>query len=193
MVEYLTGTGHDDYQTPLRYGLKDFSKDDMLNRYLNCLRYQDFFVKNLINQYEELGHYEDTIFVIYGDHGEGFGEHGRWRHEDVIWEEGARVPLIIHAPGSFEDGERVKGLVNHTDILPTVLDLLGFELKGGEYPGYSLLNPIPEDRTLFFSCFHDDKRALRVSGASRSTSTTTITSPKSSSISPKTPSRNTTS
>ncbi len=131
MVKYLTGTGHHDYQVPLRYGLKDFSKDDMLNRYLNCLRYQDFFVRNLINQYKELGHYEDMVFVIYGDHGEGFGEHGRWRHEDVIWEEGARVPLIIHAPWFFEDGERVEGLVNHTDILPTVLDLLGYELPEG--------------------------------------------------------------
>jgi lipoteichoic acid synthase len=162
MVKYLTGTGHHDYQTPLRYGLKDFSKDDMLNRYLNCLRYQDFFVRNLIEQYKELGYYEDTIFVIYGDHGEGFGEHGRWRHEDVIWEEGARVPLIIHVPGWFESGERVKGLSNHTDILPTALDLLGYEVVGEdvEYPGYSLLHPLPEDRTLFFSCFHDDVKGL---------------------------------
>jgi lipoteichoic acid synthase len=39
MVTYLTGTGHDDYQTPLRYGYENFSKDDLLNRYLNCLRY----------------------------------------------------------------------------------------------------------------------------------------------------------
>ncbi len=41
MAKYLTGTGHHDYQVPLRYGLEDFSKDDKLNRYLNCLRYQD--------------------------------------------------------------------------------------------------------------------------------------------------------
>jgi len=162
MVMYLTGTGHDDYQTPLRYGLENFSQDDMLNRYLNCLRYQDFFVRNLVNQYKELGYYEDTIFVLYGDHGEGFGEHGRWRHEDVIWEEGARVPLIVHVPGRFEGGERVKGLSNHTDILPTVVDLLGYEVVGEdvEYPGYSLLHPLPEDRTLFLSCFHDDKRGV---------------------------------
>jgi arylsulfatase A-like enzyme len=98
--------------------------------------------------------------VIYGDHGEGFGEHGCWRHEDVIWEEGARVPLLIHAPGGLEGGNRVKGLSNLTDILPTVLDLLGYELNKGEYPGYSLLRSLPEDRTLFFSCFHDDKKGL---------------------------------
>ena len=50
--------------------------------------------------------------------------------------------------------------MNHTDILPTVLDLLGFDLKEEQYPGYSLLGPIPVDRTLFFSCFHDDVKGL---------------------------------
>jgi lipoteichoic acid synthase len=158
MVKYLMGTGHHDYQAPSRYGYEPFSDEEPLNSYLNCLRYQDFFVKTLMNQYKELGYYEDTIFVLYGDHGEGFGEHGRWRHEDVIWEEGARVPLIIHAPGWFEGGKRVEGLSNHTDILPTVLDMLGYEVVGEdlEYPGYSLLHPLPEDRTLFLSCFHDN-------------------------------------
>jgi arylsulfatase A-like enzyme len=119
-------------------------------------------VKNLIEHYKELGYYEDTILVIYGDHGEGFGEHDRWRHEDVIWEEGARVPLLIHAPGRFEGGERVEGLANHTDILPTVLDMLGYEVVGEdvEYPGYSLLRPLTEDPTLFFRCFHDEVKGL---------------------------------
>ena len=161
MGKYLTGTGHHDYQTSLRYGHENFSNDDVLNRYLNCLRYQDFFVRNLIEQYKELGYYEDTIFVLYGDHGEGFGEHDRWRHEDVIWEEDARVPLLIHAPGWFKGGERVKGLSNHTDILPTVLEMLDYELEDEEqYSGYSLLRPLPEERTLFFSCFHDDEKGL---------------------------------
>src|ERR687890_870808 len=58
MVKYLTGTGHEEYLVPSRYGREHFSNDEILDRYLNCLRYQDFFVKNLINQYKELGYYE---------------------------------------------------------------------------------------------------------------------------------------
>jgi lipoteichoic acid synthase len=55
----------------------------------------------------------------------------------------------------------VEGLSNHTAILPTVLDMLGDELVWEqEYPGYSLLRPLPEDRTLFLSCFHDDTKGL---------------------------------
>jgi phosphoglycerol transferase MdoB-like AlkP superfamily enzyme len=157
LAKYLTGTGHHDYQPPTRYGLKDFSEDDRLNRYLNCIRYQDIFLKNLFDQYKELGLYDKTIFVLYGDHGEGFGEHGRYVHEDNPYEESLRVPLIIHAPGWFEDSKRVEGPTNLTDILPTVLEMLGYEVKDGEYPGYSLLHSLPEERSLMFSCFNKDK------------------------------------
>src|SRR5918997_138329 len=156
LAQYLTGTGHDDYQClSTRYASEDFSEDDELNRYLNCLRLQDIFLKNLFDQYKELGLYENTVFVIYGDHGEAFGEHRRFQHDDAIWEEGLKVPFLIHAPGWLEHGERVKGLSNHTDILPTVLEMLGYEVKDGGYTGYSLLHQLPENRTLMFSCFHD--------------------------------------
>jgi arylsulfatase A-like enzyme len=167
VAEYLTGTGHHDYQPPSRYGRRDFSEDELVNRYLNSIRYLDFFVKNLIDQYKGLGLYENTIFVIYGDHGEGFGEHGRFQHDDVVWEEGLRVPLIIHAPGWFGNGERVRGLSNHTDVLPTVLEMLGYEVKNGEYPGYSLLRPLPEDRALTFGCFHEEQCLASIEGSEK--------------------------
>jgi len=153
VAEYLTNTGHDEYRClNTRYGSKNFSEDDLLNHYLNCLRLQDIFLQNLFQQYQDLGLYDKTIFVLFGDHGEGFGEHGRFMHGDTIWEEGLKVPLIIHAPGWFEDGKRVEDLSNYTDVLPTVLEMLGYEVKDGQYPGYSLLHELPEDRTLRFSC-----------------------------------------
>src|SRR5215208_6669220 len=153
VAEYLTGTGHSDYQClNTHYGSEDFSNEEPLNSYLNCMRLQDIFLKNLIDQYKKLGLYENTIFVFFGDHGEGFGEHDRLLHGDTIYEEGLRVPLIIHVPGWFENGERVNGLSSQIDILPTILEMLGYEVKDGEYAGYSLLHPQPEERTLFFSC-----------------------------------------
>jgi arylsulfatase A-like enzyme len=164
VAEYLTSTGHHDYFPPTRYGHEDFVEDDKLNRYLNCVHYLDFFLKNLVEQYKKLGLYEDTIFVIFGDHGDGFGEHGRYVHEDNPYEESLKVPLIIHAPWRFQHGERVEELSNLTDILPTVLDLLGYEVMGGKYPGYSLLRPIPEGRTLFFSCTNRDKCLASIKG-----------------------------
>jgi lipoteichoic acid synthase len=164
VAEYLTSTGHHDYLPPTRYRHEDFVEDDKLNRYLNCVHYLDYFLKNLIEQYKKLGLYENTIFIIFGDHGDGFGEHGRYVHEDNPYEESLKIPLIIHAPWMSELGERVEELANLTDILPTVLDLLGYEVMGGKYPGYSLLRPLPEERTLFFSCTNREKCLASIKG-----------------------------
>jgi lipoteichoic acid synthase len=49
MVKYLTGTGHHDYRVPSTYCYEHFADEEPLNSYLNCLRYQDRFVKNLID------------------------------------------------------------------------------------------------------------------------------------------------
>ncbi len=168
MAQYLTGTGHDDYQCiPNRYGYEYFADDALIDSYLNCMRMLDHFLENLINQYKEMGLYEETIFVVYGDHGEGFGEHGRYLHGDTIYEEGLRVPLLIHAPGRFEGGERVGGLSNQTDIVPTVLEMLGYNVEDGSYPGYSLLHPLPGDRTLRFSCITDRKCLASIRGTEK--------------------------
>jgi lipoteichoic acid synthase len=165
MAEYLTGTGHHDYQClGTSYGDENFSNDDLVNHYLNCMRLQDIFVKNLFDQYKKLGLYDNTIFVLYGDHGEGFGEHGLYVHDDIPYQEGLKVPLMIHAPGLLQGGERVTGLSNHTDILPTVLEMLGYEVKNGQYPGYSLLHGLPADRTLKFNCFHEDQCLASIKG-----------------------------
>ena len=168
LAQYLTGTGHHHYQClSTRYGSEDFGEEDELNRYLNCLKLQDIFLKNLFDQYKELELYDNTIFVIFGDHGEAFGEHGRLQHDDVMWEEGLKVPLVIHDPTRFHGGERVEGLSNLTDILPTVVEMLGFEVEGGEYPGYSLLRVLPENRTLMFSCFHEKACLASIEGSEK--------------------------
>ena len=153
LTTYLTVTPHHDYVVPDRYGKKTFSKDEVLNRYLNTVRYQDFFLKNLFAQYKELGLYEDTIFVILGDHGEGFGEHGLEQHDNTIYDEGLHIPFLIHDPRRPESG-RIETPVNALDVLPTLADLLGYRIGGGIYPGTSMLSA-SEDRTLMASCYHE--------------------------------------
>jgi phosphoglycerol transferase MdoB-like AlkP superfamily enzyme len=155
MATYLTITAHDDYGVPSRYGEKQFSEDPLLNRYQNTVRYQDFFVRNLIQQYKDMGLYEDTVFVITGDHGEAFGEHGRFQHDKVPYEEGVKIPMMIHDPkrqGWTSGGASVDGLANQLDLLPSITGLLGYRVEGGEYPGEPLWN-LPENGTLNFSCW----------------------------------------
>ena len=154
LATYLTVTAHHNYVVPETYGERKFARDEELNRYLNTVRYQDYFLRNLFDQYRELGLYEETTFIVFGDHGEGFDEHGLKQHDNTIYDEGLRIPLFIHQPGQWEGGERVEPAVNELDVLPTVAELLGYEIHGGAYPGSSMLSP-PEHRTLMASCYHE--------------------------------------
>lgn len=156
LAMYLTSAPHHDYLAPRkRYGHVEFSTNELLNRYLNSVRDQDFFLKNLFNEYKRLGVYQNTIFVIAGDHGEGFGEHGRYQHNTTIYEEGLRIPLLIHDPSRFGSGARAAGPADDLDIFPTVADLLGLRIQDQSYPGHSLLNPVGKDRTFMFSCWSE--------------------------------------
>ncbi len=163
LATYLTVTAHHDYVVPERYGEEAFVEDELLNDYLNTLRYQDFFLSNLVQQYKDLGLYEDTIFLVFGDHGEGFGEHGFFQHDNTIHNEGLRVPFVIHDPERFEGGERLETPVNLLDVLPTTADLLGYDIGNGTYPGRSMLEPGAE-RTLMASCYHENRCLASIQG-----------------------------
>ena len=156
---YLTVTTHHDYTVPERYGEEKYvagEENEDLNRYLNTLYYQDRFLENLFDQYKELGLYEDTVFIILGDHGEGFGEHERYQHDDTIYNEGLRIPLIVHDPRRSGGRRNIEPAVNEMDVMPTVADLLNYDIEGGDYRGASILSP-PRNRTLMASCFHDER------------------------------------
>lgn len=165
-LTYLTLTPHHDYLAPRRYGRHDFDDDDEINRYLNTIHYVDAFVNNVIEMFKEKGLYEDTIFVIVGDHGEGFGEHGRRQHDNVIWEEGIRVPTIVHDPQRFKEGKRLEHGVNHLDIVPTVADLLGFEIRDATFPGESMLT-LDRQRTLRAHCWYERRCMAAVRGTEK--------------------------
>ena len=156
LATYETIVPHHQYLAPeKRYGREEFDENDLVNRYLNSLRNQDFFLNNLFDQYKKLGLYEDTVFILYGDHGEAFGEHGRYQHDNVPYEEGVKIPMLVHDSGRFQNGARIEKPVSQLDLLPTVVDLLGYEIEGGAYKGSSLLHPLPEERTLMFGCWNE--------------------------------------
>lgn len=71
-----------------------------------------------------------TAVIVTSDHGEAFGEHGMIRHGFELWEELARVPLIIKVPGV--PPRRVTARRSAIDVVPTVLDLfkLPFTARG---------------------------------------------------------------
>ncbi len=166
VASYLTVTAHHDYVVPEGFEEEKYVEDEELNRYLNTVAYQDRFLEKLIQQYKDLGLYENTIFVVMGDHGEGFGEHGRRQHDDTIYEEGLKVPMLIHDPERFDGGVRIEGPANQLDLLPTLTGLLGYDITGGTYPG-SPLYALPDGRPVMVSCYHDRKCLASIEGSEK--------------------------
>jgi len=66
-----------------------------------------------------------TITILVGDHGEGHGDHGEMTHGIFVFDETARVPLVISRSGLSFDPRRVAEIVRTIDVAPTALDLLG--------------------------------------------------------------------
>jgi arylsulfatase len=84
------------------------------------VRYVDDQIARVVAAMEELGLTGNTALVITSDHGESLTEHGIYFEHNGLYDQTLRVPLIIWAPGSGLQG-RIKGLVTHQDLLPTLL------------------------------------------------------------------------
>ena len=79
-----------------------------------------------MTELDRLGLRENTIVVLWGDHGYKLGDYGLWcKHTNL--ELDARVPLIVSAPGQSQ-GERTKALVEIIDIFPTVTSMAAGEV-----------------------------------------------------------------
>lgn len=94
------------------------------NPYDGDIAFTDVQIERLIQRLKETGQYDNTLIIIAGDHGEGFGEHDELEHGFFLYNSTLRVPLIISWPGNAAAGDRVDAPVSLVDLLPTILDCL---------------------------------------------------------------------
>ena len=135
-LTYLPIAGHHPYDTPVPGPLPERAEAD---RYLNALHYADESMGALIKGLRERGLEDHTLFVVFGDHGEAFGQHeGNYGHSLFLYEENIRVPYLIAAPGLIKEPVRVTRTISLIDAAPTILDLLGSPSPSG-YQGLSAL------------------------------------------------------
>ena len=92
--------------------------------YFASVSYVDAQIGKLLNALEDLGLDDNTIVILWGDHGWKLGEHNSWCKMTNL-EIDARVPLILKAPGKTREGSRTAALVEFVDIYPTLCDLTG--------------------------------------------------------------------
>jgi len=96
--------------------------------YLASVSYADDCVGVMLDALAQSKYADNTIVVIWGDHGWFLGEKLKYR-KTHLWEESARCPLIIKVPGLTKAPRRCHRLVNLMDLYPTLIDLCGLPRK----------------------------------------------------------------
>jgi choline-sulfatase len=111
---------HDPYEPPPPYS--ETYKDRL---YDGEIAYADSALGQFLAYLKKQGWYEGAMIVVVGDHGEGLGEHHEDTHGIFLYDSTTHVPLIVKLPKEREAGRTVEGQVRTTDIMPTVLSLVG--------------------------------------------------------------------
>ena len=101
------------------------------------ISYMDAQFQLLLDQIERSGLSKETLFIFTSDHGEGLGEHGSGDHGETLFEQEVHIPLILKGPG-IPKGLRVRGIVQHVDLAPTILDFLELSIPS-QFQGVSFL------------------------------------------------------
>lgn len=97
---------------------------DLRHGYYACVSFTDAQIGRLLSKLDELGLRENTIVVLWGDHGWKLGEHGMWA-KHTNFEIDANAPLIVSDPRIKTPPAHSKALVEFVDIYPTLCDLAG--------------------------------------------------------------------
>ncbi len=105
--------------------------------YYGCCEIVDRHYGWIVDAVDRLGLREDTIIIFTSDHGEMLGDHGLKLKGCRFYEGAVHVPLIISCPSRFYTGKQVSGLVELTDLAPTIAEICGIDFP--DTHGHSLL------------------------------------------------------
>jgi phosphoglycerol transferase MdoB-like AlkP superfamily enzyme len=156
-LTYLPIAGHHPYETPEPGPFPERTESD---RYLNALHYSDASLGALLQGLRDRSLDRNTLFVIFGDHGQAFGRHnGNYGHSLFLYEENVRVPYLIAMPGLIHQQIRLAQTISLIDTAPTILDLLGLP-SSTDHQGRSVLQGAP-GMALFYTDYSLSLMGLR--------------------------------
>ena len=119
------------------YGLKKDVLIQATHAYYACVSFVDAQVGRLLDALDRLEIAENTIVVLWSDHGYHLGDHlGIWQKR-TLFEQAARAPLIIQDPGKAGNGQVCRRVVEFIDVYPTLTSLANIQAPSG-LPGRDL-------------------------------------------------------
>ena len=139
--------------------IKEFSsyeKEYLKKLYEKEVESVDEMIGFIIRVLQQKNLFNNTFVIFTSDHGEAFGEHGRWGHGQDYYETLLHIPLIICGPG-IPKGKKEETVVSHLGLMATLKDLLHVEYQdNSQGKSYSFLltgNPI---EAVFYKIIHDN-------------------------------------
>lgn len=125
-----------------------------IKKYEECIMKTDTLIGGMLDAFDKSGILNSTLFVLVGDHGESFGEHGVFIHNSSMHEEEVTVPLIFWANGKVLS-KNTSTTSHQIDIIPTIADFFGVTDSSLNVQGVSLLREQGK-RVFFMSTFFDE-------------------------------------
>ncbi|MGB7394009.1 MAG: sulfatase [Pricia sp.] len=118
--------------------LEDDMAKKLIQGYYACVSYVDSQIGRVLDELDSLGLSENTIVVLWGDHGWNLGEHKLWcKH--CTFETSLHSPLIVKVPGKT-NGQRTSAITEFIDIYPSLAELTGLEVPQNQLEGESFVS-----------------------------------------------------
>lgn len=112
---------------------EDDLKRDLIHGYYASVSYMDTQLGRVLDEVEKLGLDENTIIVLWGDHGWHLGDHGTWT-KHTNYEQANRIPIIAYAPGVTKAGSSPRQIAETVDLYTTLSSLAGLPEPKGPQP-----------------------------------------------------------
>ena len=147
----------------------DEQQRTLIHGYYAAMSYMDAQVGRVLAALDKTGLAKNTIIVFWGDHGWHLGDHGMWcKHSN--YEQAARIPLLVVAPGAMTAESESAALVESVDVYPTLCELAGLETPtdlDGESFASSLRDPSAKGEAVAFHVFPRGERLGRAMRTAR--------------------------
>jgi len=136
----------------------------VIRAYLASISWADWNLGRVLAELDLLKLRENTAIVFVADHGYQLGEKGKWSKAGSLFENGTRVPLIIHTPAAHGNGRGCTRIVQSLDLYRTMVELAGLEIPDPSIEGHSLVPLLNDPRAAWdhpaYSIWSEDGKSV---------------------------------